>query len=144
MADETEAPNWEEQVKELQAKLEESKANSRKWEKLAKANKDASTQLEEAQTSKASADAKIAELTKRLDEKEAAEKRAKIAAKVAQEKGVPADLLVGEDEEQMGAWADKMTAAFKKPAAASVPNAGKFASGQDKSALEETRKALFG
>lgn len=149
MADEkTDQPiDWEAKATELQDKLDEAKANSRKWEKLAKANKDAATQLDEAHEKAKTADERIADLTKRLDEKEAAEKRAKLVAKVSKEKGVPAEILAGfngNDEESLGAWADTITAAYKKPAAPSVPNPGTFATDGKKSDLEETRKALFG
>ena len=75
------------------------------------------------------ADEKIAELEKRLDAKEKAERRAKAAAKVAQEKGVPADLIVGDDEESMAEWADKMLAAFKKKPAPRVEKPGSFDKG---------------
>ena len=97
---------------DYKALYEAAKANSRKWEKQAKANKGAASALDEANEAKKSADEKIAELEKRLDAKEKAEVRARTAAKVAQEKGVPADLIVGEDEESMAAWCDKMLAAF--------------------------------
>jgi small-conductance mechanosensitive channel len=63
---------------------EEMKKHARGWEKKAKANKDAATALDEASTAKKTAEEQIAELTRRLDEKESAEKRLKIAAKVAQ------------------------------------------------------------
>ena len=55
--------------------------------------------------------------------------RARTAAKVAQEKGVPADLIVGEDEESMAAWCDKMLAAFKTKPAPRVEKPGSFDKG---------------
>lgn len=81
------------------------------------------------QPAKKTADEKVAELEKRLDAKEKAEARAKTAAKVAQEKGVPADLIVGEDEESMAAWCDKMLAAFKTKPAPRVEKPGSFDKG---------------
>lgn len=111
---------------DYKALYEAAKANSRKWEKQAKANKGAASALDEANEAKKSADEKIAELEKRLDAKEKAEQRAKAAAKVAQEKGVPADLIVGDDEESMAEWADKMLAAFKKKPAPQVEKTGSF------------------
>ncbi|WP_075844679.1 capsid assembly scaffolding protein Gp46 family protein [Collinsella bouchesdurhonensis] len=111
---------------DYKALYEAAKANSRKWEKQAKANKGAASALDEANEAKKSADEKIAELEKRLDAKEKAERRAKAAAKVAQEKGVPADLIVGDDEESMAEWADKMLAAFKKKPAPRVEKPGSF------------------
>ncbi len=114
---------------DYKALYEEAKRHARDWEKKAKANKGAATALDEANAAKQTAEQQIAELTRRLDEKESAEKRAKIAAKVAEEKGVPAELLVGEDEEGMAAWADKMLSAFKKKPAASVEKPGSFDNG---------------
>lgn len=135
---EGEAPDYK-------ALYEAAKANSRKWEKQAKANKGAASALDEANQAKKSADEKIAELEKRLDAKEKAEKRAKTAAKVAQEKGVPADLIVGEDEESMAAWADKMLAAFKTKPAPKVEKPGSFPKpgDGDKTELRDFAKQLL-
>lgn len=119
----------EPQEPDYKALYEEAKANSRKWERQAKANKSAASALDEATAAKRTADEQIAELTRRLDEKEAAEKRSQIAAKVAKEKGVPADLLTGDDEESMSAWADKMLAAFKTKPAPRVEKPGSFPKG---------------
>lgn len=131
---------------DYKALYEAAKANSRKWEKQAKANKGAASALDEANEAKKSADEKIAELEKRLDAKEKAERRAKAAAKVAQEKGVPADLIVGDDEESMAEWADKMLAAFKKKPAPSVQKPGSFAKddGKDRTELRDFALALLG
>lgn len=131
---------------DYKALYEAAKANSRKWEKQAKANKGAATALNEANDAKKSADEKIAELKKRLDAKEKAEARAKTAAKVAQEKGVPADLIVGEDEESMAAWCDKMLAAFKTKPAPRVEKPGSFAKddGRDRTELRDFASALLG
>ena len=115
---------------DYKALYEQAKANSRKWEKQAKANKSAAEELAKSQEAAKTADERIADLKKRLDEKERAEARAKMAAKVAQKKGVPADLLVGEDEGEMEAWADKMAAAFKKKPAAGVDKPGSFDKGE--------------
>ena len=131
---------------DYKALYEAAKANSRKWEKQAKANKDAAAALGEANQAKKTADEQIAELTKRLDDKEKAEQRTKIAAKVAQEKGVPADLIVGDDEESMAEWADKMLAAFKTKPAPRVEKPGSFAKddGKDRTELRDFASALLG
>lgn len=131
---------------DYKALYEAEKKHSRKWEKQAKANKDAAAALGEANQAKKTADEQIVELTKRLDDKEKAEQRTKIAAKVAQEKGVPADLIVGDDEESMAEWADKMLAAFKKPPAPKVEKPGSFPkSGDgDKSELRDFTRQLLG
>lgn len=130
---------------DYKALYEEAKRHARDWEKKAKANKGAATALDEANAAKQTAEQQIAELTRRLDEKESAEKRAKLAAKVAEEKGVPAELLVGEDEESMAAWADKLVNTFKKKPAASVEKPGSFDSGAggDKGELRDYVKQLL-
>lgn len=115
-------------------------AESRKWEGRSKANKAASAKAEK------TAEERIADLESKLSEKEGAEERAKLAAKVAQEKGVPADLIVGDDEESMAEWADKMLAAFKKKPAPSVRKPGSFAKddGKDRTELRDFASALLG
>lgn len=115
-------------------------AESRKWEGRSKANKAASAKVEK------TAEERIADLESKLSEKERAEQRAKAAAKVAQEKGVPADLIVGDDEESMAEWADKMLAAFKKKPAPSVRKPGSFAKddGKDRTELRDFASALLG
>ncbi len=86
---------------DYKALYEAEKKHSREWEKKAKANRTAAAALEEANNANKTAEDQIADLKKRLDDKEKEEKRSKIAAKVAQEKGVPASLIVGDDEESM-------------------------------------------
>lgn len=115
-------------------------AESRKWEGRSKANKAATAKAEK------TAEERIADLESKLSEKERAEQRAKAAAKVAQEKGVPADLIVGDDEESMAEWADKMLAAFKKKPAPSVRKPGSFAKddGKDRTELRDFASALLG
>lgn len=117
---------------DYKALYEAEKAHSRKWEKQAKANKDAAAALDKAEQGRKTADEQVAELIAKLEAKEKAEARAKVAAKVAKEKGVPAELLVGEDEESMAEWADKMLAAFKKQTAPSVEKPGSFDNGDGK------------
>ena len=131
---------------DYKALYEAAKANSRKWEKQAKANKDAAAALGEANQAKKTAEEQIAELTKRLDDKEKAEQRATVAAKVAKEKGVPAELIVGDDEESMADWADKMLAAFKTKPAPRVEKPGSFAKddGKDRTELRDFASALLG
>ncbi len=130
---------------DYKALYEAAKANSRKWEKQAKANKEAAAALDKSEHDRKTADEKVADLIAKLDAKEKAETRAKVAAKVAEEKGVPAELLVGEDEESMAEWADKMLAAFKKKTAPSVEKPGSFDKdgGKDDTALREFAKALL-
>lgn len=117
---------------DYKALWEKEKANSRKWEKQAKSNKDAAERLAKVEEDGTSVEERISDLTKRLDEKERAEERTKIAAKVAKEKGVPADLLVGDDEESMSAYADRMLEHFSPDAAPPVDKPGSFDHGDDK------------
>lgn len=72
-------PHGEENEPDYKALFEAEKAHSRKWEKQAKANREAAEELEKAQEAGKTAEERIAELTKRLDEKEKAEQRAKLA-----------------------------------------------------------------
>lgn len=116
----------EQQEPDYKALYEEAKANSRKWEKQAKANKEAAGELAKAQEAGKTAEEQIADLKKRLDDKERAEERRKVAAKVAREKGVPADLLVGDTAEEMEAWADGLLSHFKPKTGATVEKPGKF------------------
>lgn len=131
---------------DYKALYEAEKKHSREWEKKAKANRTAAAALEEANNAKKTAEEQIAELTKRLDDKEKAEQRATVAAKVAKEKGVPADLIVGDDEESMADWADKMLAAFKTKPAPRVEKPGSFAKddGKDRTELRDFASALLG
>ena len=122
-------PNGDEDWK---AKYEALLGHSRDWEKKAKANKEAAE--------------KIAQLEKRIGEKERAEERARLVAKVAAEKGVPAELIAGDDEESMSAWADKLKAAMTPKPAAKVEKPGSFdrggAGGDDP--MRDVVKQLFG
>ena len=138
-------PNGE-QEPDYKALYEAEKAHSRKWEKQAKANKTAAEELAKAQEAGKTAEEQIADLKKRLDAKEKAEQRAKLAAKVAEKKGVPADLIVGEDEESMEAFADKMLSHFKKKPAAKVDKPGSFdrSGGTEDSEIAEFTRKLLG
>lgn len=121
-------PNGEEDWK---AKYEELLGHSRDWEKKAKANKEAADKLAAMEQERQTDSEKIADLANRLDEKERAEKRAKLVAKVAKEKGVSADLIAGDDEESMSAWADRLKEAMTPPRLAKVSKPGTFDRGGD-------------
>ena len=150
MADEqtpSEGAGQQAEEPDYKALYEQEKAHSRAWERKAKANKTAADELAQAQEAGKTAEERIAELTKRLDEKEKAEKRAKLAAKVAEEKGIPADLVVGDDEEHMKAFADRMLKHFQKKPAPSMPKPGSFdRGGADKKDQEQREfvRELFG
>lgn len=139
-------PNGEEQQEpDYKALYEQEKAHSRAWEKKAKANRTAADELAKAQEAGKTAEERIADLTKRLDEKEKAEQRAKLAAKVAEKKGIPVDLIVGDDEEAMGDFADRMLKHFQKKPAPKVDKPGSFdrSDGKDDSGLRGLTKQLF-
>lgn len=131
---------------DYKALYEAEKAHSRKWEKQAKANRTAADELAKAQEEGKSAEEQIADLKKRLDEKEKAEKRQKLAAEVAEKKGIPVDLVVGDDEESMNSFADKMLKHFQKKPAPKVDKPGKFdrSEGKDDSELRGFARQLLG
>lgn len=129
---------------DYKALYEQWKNHSRDWEKQAKANKAAADELAKVQKSKQTAEQRIEDLEKRLNEKEQAEEHAALAAKVAKEKGVPAHLLVGGTEEEMAKWADDMLAEFKKKPAPKIDRAGNFEKGgTDSSELREFARKLL-
>lgn len=136
-------PNGDEDWK---AKYEALLGHSRDWEKKAKANKEAAEKLAELEKANRTDSEKIAQLEKRIGEKERAEERARLVAKVAAEKGVPAELIAGDDEESMSAWADKLKAAMTPKPAAKVEKPGSFdrggAGGDDP--MRDVVKQLFG
>lgn len=131
---------------DYKAKYEEALKHSREWERRAKENKAAADELEKARQAGKSAEEQIADLTRRLDEKERAEKRAALAAKVAKEKGVPADLIAGDDEKQMSEWAERLAAYGKPKSAAKVSKPGTFdrEGGGGDSGVRELAKMLLG
>ena len=146
MADETQgAPDGGEEP-DYKAKYEEALKHSREWERRAKENKAAADELEKARQAGKTAEEQIADLTRRLDEKERAEKRAALAAKVAKEKGVPADLIAGDDEKQMSEWAERLAAYGKTKPAPKVPKPGTFDrdGGGGDSGVRELAKMLLG
>ena len=126
---------------DYKALYEEAKARSRKWEKQSKANL---AEMQKAQQAGKTAEEQIADLRKRLDEKERAEERAKLAASVASKKGIPVELVVGDDEEAMEAFADRMLAHFQKKPAPKVEKPGSFDRGDgDVSELREFTRQLM-
>lgn len=105
------------------AKLEETIKHSREWETRAKANKAKADELEQLKAQDAERAKQLAELQAYKDSAEAAKERSALAAKVSEETGVPADLLVGEDEEAMRSYAGKLDQ-YAHPKPAGMPNQG--------------------
>lgn len=99
------------------AKFEETQAHSRKWEERAKSNAEAAKRLSEIEESSKSDAQRQAEAVEKANA-ELAEARAelerisleKVRAEVANEKGVPAHLLVGSTQEEFAAFADSLIA----------------------------------
>lgn len=113
---------------ELQAKLDQVTKHSRQWEERAKANKTAADELEQL---KAEHDKTVKEadgLRAWKQSAEAAQERTRIAQQVSEKTGVPADLLVGDDEESMSAYAQKLDQ-FAHPKPQGMPNQGMQPSG---------------
>lgn len=134
MADEQETEQAQEPAEgepDYRELYEQAKAASRKWERQAKANRGAADELARAQEAGKTAEERIAELTRRLDEQQHAAERAKAAAKVAEAKGVPTDLIIGDTVDEMEAWADRMLEAFGSRPAPVVSGAGSFAADKD-------------
>lgn len=120
------------------------KAQARKWEERAKANAEKARSYDELQETQKSELQKAQEAAKKLqDELDGVKRKAALDAArqaVAKEAGVPADLVAGDDEDSMRAFA-KAVAAFAKPGPAPKPPAtGKFAS--DGSGETDAKAAL--
>ena len=90
-------------------------------------------EAQEAQKSEAQkAKERIAELENTIKERDEADKQRKMREKVAKEKGIPAELIVGTDEESMAAYADKLAefAKVQTPTAPKDEKPGSFSSGE--------------
>ncbi|PJM72342.1 helicase [Bifidobacterium primatium] len=94
-----------EQPMDWEAKYREAVSHSREWEKRAKDNKAAADelqQLKEAQmTEQQKAEARTAKLQKELDALKAEKQAAAWRSQVAEETGLPANLIVGDSLEAM-------------------------------------------
>ncbi|KAB5606678.1 helicase [Bifidobacterium jacchi] len=101
-------PHGEPQT-DWEAKYREAVSHSREWEKRAKDNKAAADelqQLKESQMSEAQkAEARTAKLQKELDALKAEKQAGEWRAQVAEESGLPANLIVGDSLEAMQAHA---------------------------------------
>ena len=120
------------------ADYDELKAKAAKLDEMEAASK---TDLEKAQQ-------RIAELEKAAKDREEADRVRGIREKVAKATGVPAELIVGSDEDQMTEFAKSVAAYAKKPSAPALNESGKFAAkakpgGKDE-AMREFAASLFG
>lgn len=133
------AVDWE-------AKYREAMKHSRTWEDRAKANQKAADKLKELEEAGKSELQKALDAQKKAEDKLAAlEKSAKldkVRAKVASETGVPAEFVVGEDEDSMREYAEKLAKHYKADPAPNVPGAGKFGRGAKGDPEEEAKREL--
>lgn len=139
--------NAEKAEPDYKALYEEAKRHSRAWEKRAKANKGAVEQWNASNEELTRAANKIAELSVELDKKDTQLKHRQMAEKISKNTGVPAEMLIGETEDEMNEWAKKMNEFVKQQAinSVSVPKAGKFekSSGLAGNSLEDFAKQLL-
>jgi hypothetical protein len=98
----------EEKLADLTAKFEVLQSNSRKWEGRAKENASAAKELEQIKAQGMTPDQQLQAAV----EKAAQAERDLVKYKVAAETGLPADLLVGDDEDAIREYAKKL-AEFK-------------------------------
>ncbi|KAB8289316.1 helicase [Bifidobacterium ramosum] len=105
----TAEPHGETKPTDWEAKYREAVSHSREWEKRAKDNKAAADelqQLKESQMSEAQkAEARTAKLQKELDTLKAEKQTSAWRSQVAEESGLPANLIVGDSLEAMQAHA---------------------------------------
>jgi membrane protein involved in colicin uptake len=127
------------------------KAEARKWEKRSKENAEKAKAYDElkaqSDTDLKRAQEQAAAYKKEVDELNAKSELDAIRAKVAKEAGVPAELVSGDDEDSMRAFAKALAAWGKPPVAPRTSKPGTFSGdagdGKDAAKRELARK-LFG
>lgn len=106
------------------------KSISRDWEKKARKSNDQaqelSKQLEEVQKEREKLQALADELTNKLSARDEADKHRNMLSSVAKEYDVPVELLQGDDEEAVRAFAEKLVEYAKPKTAPTVKGAGSF------------------
>ena len=127
------------------------KAEARKWEKRSKENAEKAKAYDELQeqskTELQKAQEQAAAYKKQVDELSANAEREAARAKVAKETGVPAELVAGDDEDSMRAFAKALAAWGKPPVAPRTSKPGTFSgdAGDGKEAAKrELARKLFG
>ena len=148
LSQEQTSSNAEKAEPDYKALYEEAKKHSREWEKRAKANKGAVEQWNDTNAELNRAATKIAELSADLEKKESQLKHRQMAEKISKNTGIPADMLIGETEEDMSAWANKLDEYIKQKQRKelSIKAAGKFEKigSNSQSSLEDFAKQLLG
>lgn len=127
------------------------KAMARKWERLAKSNSEKATAYDELQEQSKSelqkAQEQAAAYKRQVDELSAKAERDAARAKVAKETGVPAELVAGDDEDAMRAFAEAVAKWGKPSSAPRTRRPGSFSAdagdGRD-AARRELARRLFG
>ena len=113
---------------DYKALYEEAKANSRKWEERAKANKEKADKYDEAAGDEESLEARIAKLEADKAALERQQERQALVAKVAADTGVAETIVAtlnGDDEKSLTAQAQAIAGLMPK-GAPFAPEAGKF------------------
>lgn len=114
------------------------KAEARKWESRAKENKSAVDELEKLKTERD-------ELSSRVSAFEAREERASWAREVAEEAGLPADVLRGETRDEMAAHAQEIKSLLSSSSRGPVvPAQGKTGRVNVTDPNREAVRSLFG
>lgn len=127
------------------------KAMARKWEARSKENADKARAYDELQeqskTELQRAQEQAAAYKRQVDELSAKAERGAARAKVAKETGVPAELVAGDDEESMRAFAEAVAKWGKPSSAPRTRKPGSFSAdagdGRD-AAKRELARQLFG
>jgi hypothetical protein len=121
------------------------KAEARKWEKRSKENAEKAMAYDELQaqskTDLQKAREQAAAYKKQVDELNAKAEQQRARAKVSEETGVPADLIMGADEDEMRAFAQKVAEWRKPPSAPRSKRPGSFSSAAG-SSLDEAKREL--
>lgn len=97
--------------------LTEWKASSRKWEELAKKNKNAAKELEELKRQLAESQEAAAKATAEADELKAKAERDGWIKEASKATGVPVEALHGSTKEEVDALAESLKGYFAKPSA---------------------------
>lgn len=100
----------EAQQVDYQAEMDKWKANSRKWENLAKQNANAAKEAEELKRKLAESQDVAAKATAEAQQLKAQREYEELRAQVAEEMGVPADLVIGDTKEEMADFATRLKA----------------------------------
>jgi alanyl-tRNA synthetase len=129
-----------------EAKYREERKYARMWEERAKTNKSAADELEKLKESekseleKAQDEARKAQAA--LDALKKSAETDKLKAKVASETGVPAEFIVGDDEEDMREYAKKLAEHFKPATAPKVGGAGKVPRERGAADINDAKREL--